>query len=214
MKILVVGATGNIGRRTVAEALELGIEVTAFSRSSRGFEPTTGLTLCSGDVHNPDDLAAALPGHDAVILTFGAPLNRDTILRPTDICEVGTRNVVAAMQDHGVPRLIAMTSIGAGFSKGRGRWPFRTIIARFLLRNILKDRSAQEQVVMASELPEWVIVQPAELTNGPRSTDLRRMSGFDGQPQPSTVSRSSVAAFLASMTTDKTYDGGSVLISD
>ncbi len=214
MKVLVVGATGNIGRKTVDETLKAGHEVTAFSRSSRGFAPTPGLMLHKGDVRNTDDLYAAMPGHDAVILTFGAPLNRDTILKPTDICEVGTRNVVAAMRDDGVTRLIAMTSIGAGFSKGRGRWPFRNIIARSLLRNILADRTAQEQVVTASGLPEWVIVQPAELTDGPRSTDLRHMTGFDGQPQPATVSRASVAAFLAFMATDKTYDSGSVLISD
>ncbi|MBM7068926.1 NAD(P)-dependent oxidoreductase [Actibacterium sp. 188UL27-1] len=214
MKVLVVGATGNIGRKTVAEALQLGHEVTAFSRSSRGFGPATGLNLASGDVRSSEDLKAAVPGHDAVILTFGAPLNRDTILRPTDICEVGTRNVVAAMQAHDVPRLIAMTSIGAGFSKGRGRWPFRNIIAPFLLRNILADRVVQEEVVMASGLPEWVIVQPAELTDGKRRSDLRHMTDFEGQPQPTTVARASVAAFLASMVSDKRFDGGGVLISD
>ncbi|MCF6446038.1 NAD(P)-dependent oxidoreductase [Nereida sp. MMG025] len=214
MKVLVVGATGNIGRLTLKAVAEAGHEVTAFGRSVDRIEPFEGLTIEKGDVTSATDLARAIPGHDAVILTFGAPLNRETIFRGTNVCETGTRNVVDAMKAAGVPRLVAMTSIGAGDSSGHGSWPFRNLIKPILLGRIMKDRTAQEDVVRQSGLPEWVIVRPSELTDNDRRDDLREIISFAGQPEPSSVARASVAAYLAKKTTDKSHDGQAVVISN
>lgn len=214
MKVIVIGATGQIGRLTLKAVAAEGHAVTAFGRSVDRIEPIDGLEIEKGDVTSQEDLARALPGHDAVILTFGAPLNRTTILQGTDVCETGTRHVVEAMKDAGVPRLIAMTSIGAGDSSGHGRWPFRTIIKPVLLGRIMKDRTAQEAVVRASALPEWVIVRPAELTDGPMTAKLRELTGFDGVPEPTVVSRASVAAYLAGKVVDQQHDQQAVLISE
>ncbi|SLN71386.1 3 beta-hydroxysteroid dehydrogenase/Delta 5--_4-isomerase [Roseivivax jejudonensis] len=119
MKVLVFGATGKVGRLTVDAALAAGHAVTAFARSPDRLAPRPGLTPFTGDVTKASDVADAMTGQDVVILTFGAPVNRRTILQDTDICESGTRNAVAAMQEAGTPRLIATTSIGVGDSAGR-----------------------------------------------------------------------------------------------
>ena len=214
MKILVIGATGKIGRHTIAEVAALGHDVTAFGRSVERIEPFARLSVVKGDVTNAQDLAAAIPSHDAVILTFGAPLNRKTILFGTDVCEVGTRAVVTAMRDAQVPRLVAMTSIGAGDSSGHGSWPFRNIIKPVLLGRIMKDRTAQERVVRESGLPEWVIVRPAELTDGLKNTNPREFTSFDDKEEPGAISRSSVAAYLAGRVLNKDHDKAAVLISD
>lgn len=214
MKVLVIGATGKIGRHALNEVAALGHQVTAFGRLVDRIEPFDGLTIHKGDVTKTDDLARAMPGHDAVVLTFGAPLNRTTILQGTDVCQSGTRAVVQAMKDAGVPRLIAMTSIGAGDSSGHGSWPFRTIIKPVLLGRIMNDRTAQEKVVRTSGLPEWVIVRPAELKDGRRSTQLREFVRFDRGSEPSSIARISVAAYLAAKVTDKAHDSRAVLISD
>ncbi|MEJ6395994.1 NAD(P)H-binding protein [Gymnodinialimonas sp. 2305UL16-5] len=214
MKVLVIGATGNIGRYTLAEVTALGHEVTAFGRSVDRIAPFDGLSIQKGDVTNAEGLAAAMPGHDVVILTFGAPLNRQTIFHGTDVCETGTRNVVSAMNEAGVPRLVAMTSIGAGDSSGHGSWPFRNLVKPILLGRIMKDRTAQEDVVRGCGLPSWVIVRPAELTDGEKRTELREFVTFDGNDEPGSIARISVAAYLAGKVIDTSHDGGAVLISE
>lgn len=214
MKVLVVGATGKIGRKTLAALLDQGHQVTAFGRSVGRIPSDPGLKIVRGDATDPDALLQAVTGQDAVILTFGAPLNRRTILFGTDLCETATRAVVDVMQQAGVTRLIAMTSIGAGDSARHGRWVFRNLIKPVLLSRIMRDRTAQEAVVRGSGLAEWVIVRPAELTDGSEQTDLRTFTEFAGGPEPTTISRASVAAFLARMVQDKTHDKRAVLISD
>ncbi|WP_419555517.1 NAD(P)-dependent oxidoreductase [Pseudaestuariivita rosea] len=86
MKVLIIGATGKISRHTIAEVATLGHDVTAFGRSVERIKPFERLTVVKGDVTNAQDLAAAMPCHDVVILTFGAPLNRKTIFsEPTSV---------------------------------------------------------------------------------------------------------------------------------
>lgn len=211
--VLVIGATGNIGRKTLKEVLDLGHRVTAFGRSVDRLDPLDGMTVAQGDVTNASDVSAAMPGHDVVILAFGAPLNRQTIFTGTDVCETGTRHVVAAMRAAGVPRLVVMTSIGAGDSAGHGSWPFRTLVKPILLGRIMKDRSAQEEVVRKAGLPEWVIVRPSELTDGARSSAVREVTRFDGVPETGKIARASVAAYLATKVVDTRHDGQAVLIS-
>jgi putative NADH-flavin reductase len=214
MKVLVVGATGKVGRMVVQESLRLNHHVTAFGRSVDHITPTDQLTIAKGDVRDTKSIDATMPGHDVVVLTFGAILSFRTILFDTDVCETGTRNIVSAMKRAGIPRLVAMTSIGAGNSAGHGSWMFRNIIKPVMLGRIMKDRSRQEEVVRASTLPKWVIVRPAELNDGDRTEKLRHFTSFDGLSEPSTISRSSVAAFLVKMISDQTYDKSDVLISN
>lgn len=68
MKITVLGAAGNVGRRVVAEALSRGHEVTAVVRnsasSSRYLAPTK---VRIGDAGNIEDVANASVGQDVVI---------------------------------------------------------------------------------------------------------------------------------------------------
>jgi putative NADH-flavin reductase len=213
VKVLIIGATGKIGRLTVSESLGLGHHVTAFGRAVDRIKPVAQLTVFRGDVLNADDVNRSVPGHDVVILTFGAIPNVKTLLFGTDLCDVGTRNVIAAMEQWGVRRLVAMTSIGAGDSAGHGSWAFRNIVKPVLLGRIMKDRTNQETRVRASRVSEWVIVRPSELTDGPQNERLQHFTSFDGEREPSNISRSSVAAFLANVIVDKTYDHGSVLIS-
>ncbi|WP_419555516.1 NAD(P)H-binding protein [Pseudaestuariivita rosea] len=122
--------------------------------------------------------------------------------------------MVTAMKASRVPRLVAMTSIGAGDSSGHGSWPFRNIIKPVLLGRIMRDRTAQERVVRESGVPEWVIVRPAELTDGVKNMNLREFTSFDGIEEPGAISRLSGAAYLAGKVSNKSHDNGAVLISD
>ena len=66
MKILVVGATGVIGRRVVPLLVGAGHEVTAFVRR-RPDVPFAGAAVVEGDLFEPSDTLSAMAGQNAVI---------------------------------------------------------------------------------------------------------------------------------------------------
>lgn len=67
MKIALIGATGFIGSRLLAELTDRGHEVTAIVRHPEKVRQGAGVTARKGDVHDKDGLARLLAGHDAVI---------------------------------------------------------------------------------------------------------------------------------------------------
>lgn len=64
MRILVVGATGFVGRRLVDSLLERGHEVVAFSRSASETEFPDGVVPFEGDLGDPDSLDGLCDGID------------------------------------------------------------------------------------------------------------------------------------------------------
>jgi putative NADH-flavin reductase len=66
MKIALFGASGNIGKRIGAEALERGHEVTALIRRTSRSE-NRRMHAVSADITNPDAVTKAITGHDVVI---------------------------------------------------------------------------------------------------------------------------------------------------
>lgn len=67
MKIALIGATGFIGSRLLAELAARGHQVTAIVRSPEKVPAQAGVTAAKGDVLDRDGLAALIAGHDAVI---------------------------------------------------------------------------------------------------------------------------------------------------
>ena len=67
MKIAIIGATGNVGRRIVDESLNRGHNVTGIARDPFKLSPRNGLTLVQGDANDSFRLGQLLVGHDVVI---------------------------------------------------------------------------------------------------------------------------------------------------
>jgi uncharacterized protein len=80
MKIAHFGATGNVGSRIVAEALQRGHEVSAIARHPEKLKPHPKLTLQQGDVNNQTDVVRLAAGHDAVISSVKFQLIKPNIL--------------------------------------------------------------------------------------------------------------------------------------
>jgi putative NADH-flavin reductase len=71
MRIAVIGATGNVGTRIVDEALSRGHTVTAIARRAAKFASDKDLVFVAADVAEPEQLAASLKSHDAVVSSVG-----------------------------------------------------------------------------------------------------------------------------------------------
>jgi putative NADH-flavin reductase len=66
-KLALIGASGNVGSKILAEALSRGHEVTGIVRTPNKLPQHPQLTAKRGDVFDAEGLAKLLAGHDAVI---------------------------------------------------------------------------------------------------------------------------------------------------
>src|SRR5512143_821565 len=121
LTVLVVGATGSIGRLVVEEALREGHAVRALVRNpgkARQLPPEAQVVV--GDVTRPDSLPGAVDGLDAVVFTLG-PDGAGKVGAET-VDYGGVRNVLRALGSRPA-RLALMTAIGvtnrAGDDNGR-----------------------------------------------------------------------------------------------
>lgn len=199
MKVIVFGATGTLGRVVVAEALEQGHEVTAFTRS--GAFPHSdhpNLSVVQGDVLEPVSVASAIEGHDGVICALGAG-------RKGGLRAEGTKNIIAGMKWHGVCRFVCLSSLGVGDSSGNLNFFWKRIMFGLLLRPAFADHHVQEDHVRGSGL-EWTIVRPAAFADGPKTGQYQH--GFSGASPDGLalkVSRADAAEFMVSQLGDGTY---------
>ncbi|CAH1662721.1 NAD(P)-dependent oxidoreductase [Hyphomicrobiales bacterium] len=67
MKVALIGASGFIGSRVLAELSRRGHDVTAIVRNPQNVAALPGVTAAKGDVFDRDGLARLLAGHDAAI---------------------------------------------------------------------------------------------------------------------------------------------------
>lgn len=66
MKVALIGASGNVGQRLLAELPNRGHEVTGIVRHPEKLPPREGLTAKRGDINDEARLAPLLGGHVAV----------------------------------------------------------------------------------------------------------------------------------------------------
>jgi putative NADH-flavin reductase len=201
MRVLIVGATGGTGRELVSQALNQGHRVTAFVRSPDRLRLRHArLTVAQGDVLDHPSVEHAVPGHDAVLSALG----HKRWFYPNRILSEGTRNLVRAMEKHGVRRLVCETALGIGDSRGRAGLYYTLFVAPFILPFYFRDKERQEAIIRASAL-DWVIVRPGMLTNGPRRGVYRHGLNVGHWLVSCRISRADVAEFMLRQLTDDRY---------
>jgi uncharacterized protein YbjT (DUF2867 family) len=215
MNIIVFGPTGGTGRAVIAKMLADGHTVTAFARDPSKLSPAPGLTIVKGDAMNPADVKHAIPGHDTVVISLGNPQLAIAIslgarrTTPADICEIGTRNIVAALGPTSPVRVLAVTSFGVGDTRDKMQIAFK-IFSQLLLREAMADKERQEAVLKASDL-DYVLVQPVGLTDTPASGDW--VASAKGETRKMRMSRKDVAAFIADEIANPLYHRQTVALS-
>ena len=166
MKVVIFGATGKTGKAIVKQALVQGHEVTAFVREPSKMtlpnETTPAkdrLSFVIGDVFDFSAVKQAVQGQEAVICSIGS-----NSLAKTTVRGEGTANIVKAMKEDHVDRLIVVSAMGTGESWSELSFTNKLFYAT-LLRSSRRDHEAQEAVVKESSLI-WTIVRPSGLTDG------------------------------------------------
>jgi putative NADH-flavin reductase len=187
MRLLILGANGHTGRQLLDLALGRGHEVTAFVRSPEKITRRHPLLQVQrGDPRSVDELASALPGHDVVLSALG--VRPPQAFRPHSLVQECAASTVAAMTRAGVKRLV-LVSVAVLFPDKGLRFAF----FRWLLRHIMRDLDAAEQIVRATSL-DWTIARPPRLIERP---DERYRTTRDALPTGAfSMPFRAVAAFM------------------
>lgn len=130
MKVFLTGGTGFVGTNIVGRLKEEGHEVRCLVRSERDLPDTETVT---GDILEPESLEGSVTGCEAVIHLVGIidehPSRGITFKR---IYADGTRNVVEAAREAGVPTFVYMSANSArpdGVSDYQtGKWEAEKIV--------------------------------------------------------------------------------------
>jgi len=191
MKIVIFGASGGTGVEVVRQALEAGHRVTAFVRNPAKLDlEHANLVVFQGDVTDAAAVEKAVAGQEAVVSALGPA-------RPPvpGMMETAARNIVAAMQKHGLRRLVSTS--GAGVRDEQDQPKLMDHIMKGLLTllagEVLKDSAANVDVIRASGL-DWTIVRYPRLLDGPRTGKYR--VGYLGKDAGFQLARADGADFV------------------
>ena len=210
MQIVIFGANGTTGRLLTRRVLDAGHSAVAVTRRPDDFPITDPrLTIAGADVRR-DGLGGIIAGADAVLSTLGVPFTR----QPVDTYSVGTRNVVDAMRETGVNRLVVVSSTGAYPAPGRRHAPlmlrmFDPIITRTIGKTVYDDIRRMETLVRESGL-DWTIVRPSGLFDLPEVTDY--VAG-ETDPVGAFTARIDLADYLVKLAQDGKASPRTVVVS-
>ena len=160
MQLLIVGATGGTGVELVKQALGHGHSVRALVRDPGKLKVVHHrLEVVQGDATDRKVVADAVAGQEAVLSALGV-----NDRKPNTVLSDSVRNLLASMKKQKVRRLVFVSSLGVGDSKGQLGPLYNWVILPALLKNVFADKEKAEELIRESKL-HWTIVRPGALKN-------------------------------------------------
>lgn len=173
------------------KAVAHGHQVTAQTRDASRIPAAEGVSVIVGSPQDEAFLNQHMAGHDAVVSAIGI----NTIGKTTLFSESASA-VIAGMQANGVKRLVTITGIGAGDTRGHGGWLYNFAINPLFTRNRYADKNRQEALIEQTDL-DWTIVRPAPYTNHPSTGPWHTVTTeIPAGLQLCAITREEVAAFV------------------
>jgi uncharacterized protein YbjT (DUF2867 family) len=195
--VLVVGATGSIGRLVVEESLRRGYETRALVRSAdRAAKVPPGASLVIGDLTRAETLREAVDGIDAVVFTHGSHEAAREAMEAVDNGAV--KNVLVELGER--PARIALMTL-IGITNRDGGWN--------RANEALDWKRRSERLVRASGRP-YTIVRPGWFDrNGPDEHRLALAQGDKPRaedPSDGVIARRQIARVLVESLTSQAAD--------
>jgi putative NADH-flavin reductase len=201
LKIAVFGASGGTGKQLVEQGLAAGYEVVAYVRNPSKLNMSNEhLTVIQGELSDAALIETAVKGTDAVLYALG-PRGGSKNKPLTQ----GMQNIIAAMKNQGVRRLIMTSTLSAKDSKDKPDFRTKAMvnIVKTTMHAAYEDIVSVAETVRASDL-DWTIVRLAILNNKPKSGKVK--AGYVGTGEVGTqISRADIADFMLKQIEDTKY---------
>ncbi|MDY6777298.1 MAG: NAD(P)H-binding protein [Candidatus Nanohaloarchaea archaeon] len=195
MKLAIFGAAGRTGQELVDQALERGHDVRAFDLDTLSLSHHERLELIDGDIHDQEAVRNAIQGCDAVVSGLGITGSQ------SDVLTAWAENIVPAMEEEGIKRLVSLTGAGVRVKKDRPPRLVGRLIhlaLKLVAGHVLEDGRRHVEVIRESEL-NWTIVRAPRLGSGEKRGDYR--TGYL-RPSHEAVMRADVAEFMLDLVED------------
>ncbi|MBK7796332.1 MAG: NAD(P)H-binding protein [Saprospiraceae bacterium] len=171
-KIIIIGASGSLAPYVIEALKQLqNVEITLFVRNKSRLSNSVaeGCTVIEGDAMNYNSVKNAITGHQIVYVNLAGNL------------ETMTTNIVNAMDETGIKRIIAISSIG---------------IYKTPLKSVLIPYRKLADIIEASNL-DYTILRPDWFTN---DNQVDYALTQKGETETGTaISRKSIAAFISTI---------------
>jgi putative NADH-flavin reductase len=210
-EVLIIGASRGIGLETVKAALLAGHNVRALARSAARIPiKNPALEKVPGNSLDSSTIRSVLEGVDVVVQTLGVDITPRSIFERTTLFSQSTRILVDAMKAAGVKRLIAVTGLGAGDSRGHGGLLYDAVVFPLFLKRVYDDKDVQEWIIRSSGL-DWTIVRPGLLSNRPATGHYRILTAAHDW-RFGLITRADVADFIVRQVDDRALIGATPLL--
>jgi len=216
-KIAVIGANGRTGIEIVRQALEKNIVVKALVRDKQKINISNpNLEIIVGTPEHYKDVDQAIREVDAVCVALNICRKSDwpwsKVVSPYDLLDVSMKNIVKAMKENGINRVITISAWGTGDSYEETNWMFKFLINKTNVRYAYAGHEDQERTLTQSGL-DWTSIRPVGLNNKQKHKEiLIRIKRND--PLKRMISRKDVAKFILDITDDERYFQTSPSISN
>ncbi|MGQ0591946.1 MAG: NAD(P)H-binding protein [Gammaproteobacteria bacterium] len=198
--VTITGATGHVGKALAERLLQGGVKIRAVARSAKKLAPLTarGAEACVGDLQDTAFLTEAFRGADTVFAMI--PSQPDVPDLQADQLRTAT-SVTEALKASGVPRVVALSSAGAGLPSGTG-----PIAGLHEFEELLKSVPGLSVVALR---PTYFMENQLE------SIDLIKSAGINGSAARADVALAmiatrDIAAVTAEYLLAPTFDGYTV----
>jgi putative NADH-flavin reductase len=207
-KIAVIGANGRTGIEIVRQALKRDIEVKALVRDKQKLTISNpALEIIEGTPMHFEDIAQVIQKVDNVFVALNICRKSDfpwsKVVSPLNLLEESMKNIVQAMKEKGIKRVLTISAWGAGSSYEETNWMFKFLINKTNVHYAYTGHEEQENLLKQSDL-DWTSIRPVGLNNNQKHKNiLIRLKKDD--PLKMMISRKDVAKFMLDIMDDKQY---------
>ncbi|KAL2830973.1 NAD(P)-binding protein [Aspergillus pseudoustus] len=220
MHALVIGGTGRTGKLVIDELLHRGHEATTLARNPSALGgPLARLNIVEGTPTNLEEVRGAFKSHtpDVVIVTLNAPRASDSpfaapISSPTLMADCNT-NVVTAMKEFGVRKIVIMQAFGVGESWTNMNCMLQLFMKKSNMYLQYDDHNAVTEIVKESGI-DYVLVRPSRLVESEEKSVKVWPGHGKGVPLMASTSRVGVAGFLVDAAEGREWDHSEPVISN
>ena len=190
MKIMVTGATGNVGREVVNLLLEQGETAVAITRNPGTAGLPAGAHIVSGDSFQPKTLTSALSGVKAILVS------------PRAVGDT-TAELLSLAVEQGVERVVVLSAITVEYPVGE--------------RRLAEQFKAVEDAAKTSGL-QWTVLRNADFDSNslawaPQIRSAGVVRGAYGNAATSTIHERDIAAVAVRALTNSKHSGHSYVLT-